>query len=177
MSMRPKQYVEWLSHSPKTTKQIGRKIGLLLRNGDVVALFGGLGTGKTTLVKGIAKGIGLKKESQLVSPTFVLIHEYKGRHKIFHMDWYRLESLKGFDRALAEECFNSQAITLIEWADRGKKTLPKEYLRIDLEHGGPRVRRIRLSAKGRTKNFLCLFHPKLIRYTIPKSEGGQSREE
>lgn len=149
--------MEWLSHSAKGTKDIGRKIGRFLRNGDVVALFGDLGAGKTTLVKGIAKGLGVKKESRVASPTFVLIHEYKGRHKIFHMDWYRLDSLKGFDRELAEECFASQAITLIEWADRGKKILPKEYLRIDLEHSGPRVRRIRLSARGHYQNFLALF--------------------
>lgn len=163
---KPGKRVEWLSHSAKATKDIGRKIGRFLRNGDVVALFGDLGAGKTTLVKGIARGLGVKKESRVVSPTFVLIHEYKGRHKIFHMDWYRLRSLEGADKELAEECFHSQAITLIEWADRGKKILPKEYLRIDLEHRGPRSRRVVLSAKGHAQNFLSLFQKNRMRKAL-----------
>lgn len=140
--------IEWLSRSPAATKKIGESIGRRLKAGDLVALFGELGSGKTTLVKGIAKGLGIKDEAKIVSPTFVLIREYKGRHRIFHMDWYRLNSLRGIDRELAEACFNSEGICLVEWADRGARLLPKEHLRIDLKHKSPSERRIRLSMKG-----------------------------
>src|SRR3989338_8951375 len=71
-----------LTHTPKETLVLGEKIGRLLKAGDVLALEGPLGAGKTTLVKGIAKGLDVKEDKEVVSPTFVLIHEYEGREKI-----------------------------------------------------------------------------------------------
>ncbi len=150
--MNSKRHREWLSRSAAATKRIGKVISGLLKKGDVVALFGELGAGKTTLVKGMAKGLGVKHESQVASPTYTLIHEYQGRCRLFHMDWYRLDSLNGADRELAEEHFGAQGITLIEWADRGQSILPEQHLRIDIEHKGPRKRRIRLHAVGHTRD-------------------------
>ena len=136
------------SHSPTQTRKIGENIGHLLKAGDVVALTGDLGTGKTTLVKGIAKGLGVRDEEKVLSPSFVLIHEYDGHKKIYHIDWYRLEHVEGADARLAEECFSQEAVTLIEWAERGKDFLPKEHIEIRLEHKSPEERVIKVSALG-----------------------------
>ena len=110
-----------------------------------MALEGPLGAGKTTLVKGIAEGLGVKDKKEVVSPTFVLIHDYEARERIYHMDWYRLSKVKGQDRLLAEECFNSKGITLVEWADRGKTILPKGRIRIVLKYKGLEKRTIEIS--------------------------------
>jgi tRNA threonylcarbamoyladenosine biosynthesis protein TsaE len=142
------------SHSPAETKRIGQKIGRELKAGDVVALVGELGAGKTTIAKGIAKGLGVPDERDVLSPSFVLIHEYEGREKIYHIDWYRLQSVKGSDEMLAEECFNSDGVTLVEWAERGRGVFPRDHLRIEIGHLGPTSRSVRLFAKGkRYENF------------------------
>ena len=123
------------------TRSIGRKIGRSLMPGDVVALEGALGSGKTTLVKGIAAGLGAAPEREVTSPSFALIHEYSGRKKMFHMDWYRLETLTPADARLAEECFEQGAVSIVEWPDRGKNILPAGTIWITLEHAG-RTKRI-----------------------------------
>ncbi len=139
------------SNSPAETKRIGQKIGKELKAGDVVALVGELGAGKTTIAKGIAKGLGVPNEEDVLSPSFVLIHEYEGREKIYHIDWYRLQSVKGSDEMLAEECFNSDGVTLVEWAERGRDIFPRDHIRVELIHKGPRTRLIKVfSASGRT---------------------------
>ena len=131
--------------SAQETRKVGEKIGKGLKAGDVVALEGPLGAGKTTLVKGIAKGLGVKDKREVVSPTFVLIHEYEARERIYHMDWYRLSKVEGQDRLLAEECFNSRGVTLVEWADRGKDILPKGCIKITLEYKGLEKRIIKIA--------------------------------
>ncbi len=136
------------SLSPAQTKQIGLRVGRLLGKGSVVALIGDLGSGKTTFVKGLAKGLGVKDEKKIVSPTFVLIQEYQGKQKIYHMDWYRLDTVKGSDAASAMECFESDAVSLVEWADRGKAMLPKEHLRITFKHKTPTSREIVIQPLG-----------------------------
>ncbi|MGH7198255.1 MAG: tRNA (adenosine(37)-N6)-threonylcarbamoyltransferase complex ATPase subunit type 1 TsaE [Candidatus Omnitrophota bacterium] len=142
------------SNSPAQTKRFGEKIGRALKAGDVVALVGKLGAGKTTLAKGIAKGLGVPDEADVLSPSFVLIHEYEGREKIYHIDWYRLKSVEGPDELLAAECFDSDAVTLVEWAERGRGLFPRDHLRVDLTHKGPRSRLIKVSAKGKAyENF------------------------
>ena len=139
--------VNFLSHSEAETKKIGRKIGTLLKSGDVVALVGELGAGKTTLVKGLVKGLGVPlKEEEITSPTFTMIHEYQGREKVFHMDWYRLASVRGQDRELCQECFNSDAVSVVEWADRGKSILPGSCLRVELKHKTINSRQIEISS-------------------------------
>jgi tRNA threonylcarbamoyladenosine biosynthesis protein TsaE len=79
----------------------------------------------------------------------VLIHEYEGREKIYHIDWYRLQSVEGSDEMLAEECFNSDGVTLVEWAERGRDIFPRDHLRIELKHKGPEKRLIKISARGK----------------------------
>ena len=131
------------SHSAKETKAFGKKLARTLKKGDVVALHGELGTGKTTLVKGIAQGFGINPD-KVSSPTFVVIHEYKWRTKIFHIDWYRLARVEGVDASLAEEGFRANAVTLIEWPERGKALLPRKHICVKLEHGGQNKRIIQI---------------------------------
>lgn len=123
--------------------------------GDVVTLEGSLGSGKTTLAKGIARGLAVRSEAEVTSPTFTLIHEYEGREKIYHIDWYRLRAVRGADARLAEECFASKAVTLVEWPERGRRVLPSERIEIRLRHAGERARHIKITAKGlQYKDFL-----------------------
>lgn len=137
------------SHSMNETVRLGRKIGKNLKAGDLVALTGELGAGKTTLVKGIVEGLGVPKRQGVVSPTFILIHEYQGREKVFHMDWYRLKTVRGADELLAEECFSSGAVNLVEWAEKGGEILPKERIHITLRHKSALKRKIEISATGK----------------------------
>ena len=145
-----------ISNSPTQTKKIGERIGRSLKAGDVVALVGELGAGKTTIAKGIAKGLGVPDESDVLSPSFVLIHEYEGREKVYHIDWYRLASVGGPDALLAEECFNSNAVTLVEWAERGRDIFPRDHIRVEIDHKGPRSRVIRVTAKGKSRENFSL---------------------
>ena len=145
---REREYLRTISltsHSAAETKKIGRILAKFLKAGDVVTLQGGLGAGKTTLVKGIAKGLGVPSENAVSSPTFVLVHEYHGRKRIFHLDWYRLKTLSDTDADLAEECFSSDAVTLVEWPERGKEIIPAGSLRIRLSHRGLLSRLLRFS--------------------------------
>ena len=153
--------VRLVSRSPAETRRLGKKIGGFLESGDVVTLEGELGAGKTTLAKGIAEGLGADVR-EVVSPTFVLINEYEGRKKIFHVDWYRIDRIEGRDRELALECFGAEAVTLVEWPGRGREILPAGALRVKIEHsnpagpGAPDRRILRLSAP-RTARFAPLF--------------------
>ena len=140
--------MKFLSHSAAETRKIGEKIGRSLRSGDVVALSGELGAGKTTLVKGIAKGLGVPSGEEVSSPTFVLIHEYQGREKIYHLDWYRLKKVEGEDRFLAEECFAGDAVTLVEWPERAKNLLPRKHLEVRLKHVSDKERRLDVEKRG-----------------------------
>ena len=132
------------SQSPEQTKKIGRQIAKAFKSGDVVALYGDLGAGKTTLVKGIATGLGVKNEDAVSSPTFALIHEYQGRVKVYHIDWYRLEGVRNADLSFAEECFGGEGVTLVEWAGRGDTILPKNRWEIVLKMTGKDCRKIQV---------------------------------
>ena len=134
----------FVSHSAAQTIRIGRIFGRSLKAGDVVALQGKLGAGKTTLVKGIAKGLGLSSAKLVSSPTYALIHEYQGQKKIYHLDWYRLNHVKGADAEFARECFDSDGVTLVEWPERGAKLLPKGTVRVRISHQGPSTRRLQV---------------------------------
>jgi len=152
------------SQSEKETLQFGKALGGLLKAGDCVALIGDLGAGKTTFVRGAAEGLDVKDASQHVgSPTFTLVNEYEGREKIYHLDWYRLDAVKGPDREQAEECFASKGISFVEWADQGPEVLPEVRLEIDFRHAEGSTRILRLKCIGdRYKGFLQAFKKKIV---------------
>ena len=137
------------SKSPSETIRIGKTIGSSLQAGDVVALMGELGAGKTQFIKGLAQGIGVGKSAYVSSPSFTLINEYKGKIPFYHIDLYRLEEEKEAEELGLEEYFYGEGITAIEWADRIPSLLPGELLRVNIHYTGKQTRSIELVAKGK----------------------------
>jgi tRNA threonylcarbamoyladenosine biosynthesis protein TsaE len=137
----------WLSASEDETARFGRALGAAVTPGMVVALIGHLGAGKTRLVQGVAAGLEVERQT-VNSPTFVLVHEYRGRLPIYHFDTYRLHSLTEFLELGAEEYFAGEGVCLIEWADRVEAVLPADHLGISFEIAGPQARVLRLTAGG-----------------------------
>jgi tRNA threonylcarbamoyladenosine biosynthesis protein TsaE len=135
--------------SAQKTIELGKKIGKLLQAGNVVALIGKLGSGKTTLAQGLARGLGVKKGDYVTSPSFTLIREHKGRLPVYHIDLYRIDNLKEVYDLGYKEYFYGEGVTIIEWAEKIKKLLPKEALIINLEIIDGKRRKIELKPKGK----------------------------
>ena len=129
------------------TAALGAALAELLPDGTTVALCGTLGAGKTRLVQAIAEAVGIDRRD-VVSPTFVLIHEYHGRRTIYHIDAYRLRDEDEFEALGPEEYFESDALTLVEWADRVAICLPRDRIEIHIEVTGAQSRRFQITAMG-----------------------------
>jgi tRNA threonylcarbamoyladenosine biosynthesis protein TsaE len=135
--------------SASETVRVGKNLGRLLQPGDVVALTGELGTGKTQLIKGLAAGIGVGKPTYISSPSFTLIHEYEGRIPFYHIDLFRLKDEKEADELGLEEYFRGEGVTAIEWADRIPSSLPEEILFIHIRYTGKNTRSMEITGKGK----------------------------
>lgn len=122
------------------TTALGERLGKMLSPGDVLALFGDLGAGKTTLTRGIALGLGLAAD--IHSPTFTLIHEHPGAVPLYHVDLYRLSSEEEIETLGLDEYIYSDGVTIIEWADRMESLLPKDRLDITLRMVGDTEREL-----------------------------------
>jgi tRNA threonylcarbamoyladenosine biosynthesis protein TsaE len=135
----------------KTSETIrtGKRLGHLLQSGDVVALVGDLGTGKTQFIKGLAEGVGVGKATYVSSPSFTLINEYPGRIPFYHIDLYRLESEKEAEGLGLEEYVRGNGITAIEWADKISSLLPDELLWVQIHYTGEHSRTIEITPKGK----------------------------
>jgi tRNA threonylcarbamoyladenosine biosynthesis protein TsaE len=129
------------------TQTLGVALADALPAGSVVALIGPLGAGKTRLVQAMAAAAGVD-DGVVASPTFVLVHEYRGRVPIFHFDVYRLNGADEFLALGPEEYFSEQSWSLIEWADRVIECLPQERLEISIEPTGEGARRFTIRALG-----------------------------
>jgi tRNA threonylcarbamoyladenosine biosynthesis protein TsaE len=136
------------SKSASETIRIGRKIGRILQPGDVIALVGELGAGKTQLIKGLAAGTGVRSPRYVSSPSFTLINEYEGRSPFYHIDLYRLETEKEAQELGLEEYFTGRGMTAIEWADKIPSLLPREILWINIDYTGKNTRSIEIIPKG-----------------------------
>ncbi len=117
----------------KDTEEFGKRLGNVLKKGDIVCLNGDLGAGKTTLTKSI--GIGLGVSEYITSPTFALINEYDGRLKVYHFDVYRLENIDELDDLGFDEYFFGDGVCIIEWAEKIEGMLPKEIIVLNIEKG------------------------------------------
>ncbi|WP_063710447.1 tRNA (adenosine(37)-N6)-threonylcarbamoyltransferase complex ATPase subunit type 1 TsaE [Schlesneria paludicola] len=133
--------------SEEETHTIASQVAAPLRAGDVIALVGDLGAGKTRFVKAIAEAWGIPGDD-VNSPTFTLIHEYQGRLPIRHCDTYRLRDAEEFADLGLDELFASDGIALIEWADRVTEYLPRNRLRIEIVIESPSIRLITMTAIG-----------------------------
>ena len=106
------------TQSPEETLILGEKIGRHLAAGDIVCLFGDLGSGKTTLTQGIARGLGVPKEAYVRSPTFTLVNQYEGKLPVFHIDLYRIASLHDLEDLALEETLGNRGVAIVEWAEK-----------------------------------------------------------
>ena len=139
---------EWETEtgSPEETQRVGRLLGEFCAGGEVLLLTGGLGSGKTCCVQGLAQGIGVG--GYVHSPTFVLVNEYRGRLILYHLDLYRVTSVaEAIDLGL-EEYLRSDAVCAIEWADQALAAFPPEHLRLSFTDLGGDRRRLRLESAG-----------------------------
>ena len=129
------------------TDRLGAALGELLPAGTTVALCGTLGAGKTRLVQAIAVGLGVPRDL-VTSPTFVLYQRYEGQRTLHHLDAYRLTDADEFLQLGVEELFESNGVTLVEWADRVRDLLPAERLEIRIDVSGELTRRFEIEAVG-----------------------------
>ncbi len=123
--------MKFQSSSADETVALGKKIGSLLKAGDVVALQGSLAAGKTTITKGIAQALDIK--DTITSPTFCLISEYEGKMPLYHFDVYRLQGADDFANLGAEDMIYGRGVCLIEWSEKIMDELPKKTIVIRLE--------------------------------------------
>jgi tRNA threonylcarbamoyladenosine biosynthesis protein TsaE len=137
-----------LTRSVTETLQLGKRMGRLLRSGEVVALTGELGSGKTHFIKGLAAGIGVERPDYITSPSFTLIHEYIGRIPFYHIDLFRLATEEEAEELGIEEYLGRKGVAAVEWADRIPTLLPKELLWINLRYLGPSIRSIQIAGEG-----------------------------
>ena len=130
------------------TQDFGRRLGALLRGGDVLVLTGDLGAGKTTLVQGIGRGLGV--EDHVASPTFTLVREYAGRLDVAHVDVYRLERVQDVVDLGLDELGGPDRVLIVEWGDAVEDLLPADRLRVELTSSDDDVRMLRIGAQGRS---------------------------
>ncbi|GBD11682.1 tRNA threonylcarbamoyladenosine biosynthesis protein TsaE [bacterium HR23] len=132
--------------SPEATREVGDILGRYAQAGDLLLLVGELGAGKTTLVQGLCRGLGVPEPAR--SPTFVLVHQYRGRLPVYHVDLYRVGS---GDEALdigLEEWVGGEGVTVVEWAERVLHAFVQDYLLVRLFWEGDTVRRLHISGVG-----------------------------
>jgi tRNA threonylcarbamoyladenosine biosynthesis protein TsaE len=135
---------EVITHSAEETIAWGRKLAERLNAPVLLMLAGELGSGKTTLTKGIVAGLAAGTEEEVTSPTFTLIHEYGSGKRVFHGDLYRVESFHDFETLGLEDVFAQPAILILEWSEKFPLKAPWPQLRVRLEHMGGDTRRITL---------------------------------
>ena len=131
--------------SDQETIELGRRLGAVLRDGDMVALVGELGSGKTWFTKGLAMGLGVPSGTIVTSPSFSLLNEYEGRLSLYHMDAYRLERKSDFLSAGLDEYFDAKGVVVMEWAVRWPEILPDWRLKVEFQILDHQSRTIRLS--------------------------------
>jgi len=149
------------THGPDETLDVGRRLGRAARPGDVLALLGDLGSGKTVLAKGVAEGLGAASARDVISPTFVLCKEYlDGRIPFYHFDAYRLRSAADMEAIGSAEILEGDGLAAVEWADRTPEALPPDHLEIRFEVTGPTARRLTFASRGpRSERLLAAVAP------------------
>jgi tRNA threonylcarbamoyladenosine biosynthesis protein TsaE len=152
--------MEWdrkniLSKSHQDTHEWGKRLAALLKSGDVIALFGDLGTGKTTFTQGVCAGLDVTQG--VTSPSFTLIQEYEGRLPVFHFDFYRLESVAEIEDLDIDSYLMAGGVCIVEWAERGEPLLPEDRISVMFD---------RVSRNGDFS-----VHERTIRIVVPRGRG------
>jgi len=136
------------THSADETRQLGRRIGRLIKQPVIIALIGDLGSGKTAFVQGLALGLDVPVEYYITSPTFTLINEYPARLPLYHADLYRLETVRDLEDIGLDELLYGQGVLAVEWADKLAENLSGDYLVLQFEIIDDDCRKIDLIACG-----------------------------
>jgi tRNA threonylcarbamoyladenosine biosynthesis protein TsaE len=134
------------SGSPHETKNWGRRLASVLEGGELLGLIGDLGAGKTSFIKGLARGLSLREED-ILSPTFTMIQEHHGRLPLYHIDLYRLDEAGLDDLGLREYLF-SEGIAAVEWFERLRESEGLDHLAVRISYSGANSRRIEFRASG-----------------------------
>ena len=132
--------MEYLSHSPADTEEIGETLGKQLRSGSVVAYRGGLGMGKTAFTRGLAKGLGCI--GRVTSPTFTIVNEYSGTLPLFHFDMYRLDSSDALFDIGWEDYLERGGVCAVEWSENVADALPDDTITVTIARGSEENDRI-----------------------------------
>ena len=137
---------ETMAFAERVAKQLDKKV--------VLAFFGGLGMGKTTFTKGLAKGLGVTDE--VSSPTFALVHEYRGKKTLYHFDMYRVESWDDLYQTGFFDYYEQGGILAVEWSENIENALPENTIRVTFERGKDENERIiTVEGQGAYENFSC----------------------
>jgi len=137
-----KNAIKFVSRSAAETERFGKKLAKKLDAGIVVGLYGELGSGKTTLIRGLVRGLGAEKSTRITSPTFVLMNVYQARVPVYHFDFYRLDDPRMIIELGCEEYFYGRGVCVIEWADRAGELIPPESVKIELRAIDEKTREI-----------------------------------
>ena len=138
------------THSAVETTELGRKLAAELRPGNIVLLRGDLGAGKTTLIKGIAEAFHAAEVEAVTSPTFTLIHEYRGPDvTLFHIDLYRIDTQRELDTLALDDLMEPNTILLIEWGEKFERFQTERDVEIAIEHMGGDDRRLNIKGSSR----------------------------
>jgi tRNA threonylcarbamoyladenosine biosynthesis protein TsaE len=141
------------TNSAEETRTFGEKLGRELGPGDVVALFGDLGTGKTCLIQGVCRGLGV--QGVVNSPSYTIINEYMGRCPVYHLDFYRLHGREDLLALGYEEYFYGQGVCLIEWAEKAADLLPPQRVEVSMERGRGTRRKITVRRVDQDAGLSC----------------------
>lgn len=141
--------MEFIIDNVDETINLGVEIGKRAQSGDIICLIGDLGTGKTHITKGIATGLGI--QDHITSPTFNIVNEYNGRHKLYHFDVYRVNDPDEIEAIGFDEYIFGDGVTIIEWANYIEELIPKEHIKITIEklpNKGENFRKIDIKFNG-----------------------------
>jgi tRNA threonylcarbamoyladenosine biosynthesis protein TsaE len=137
--------VEAVTHSAEETIALGRELARRLRPPVLVLLSGELGSGKTTLTKGIISGLGVAREEDVTSPTFTMVHAFHNHSKVYHVDLYRVEDFRDLETLALEDALAEPGVVVVEWPERFSLRTDWPRINVQLEHLEGDTRRITIS--------------------------------
>lgn len=168
-----KNCFKWISRSPEATRALAAALGPDLAPGDVLALKGELGSGKTEFVHGLAQGLEVPPDAGVASPSFTLINEYQGRLPLAHLDLYRLENLPPEMLPDLEEYLSGSGVVAVEWAERLGGLLSGDYLEVEIAITGDNTREFTIRGHGPRGEKLAR---RLLLWLTKGMGGGSCRE-
>ncbi len=151
-----KSKIEIITCSAKETVTFASRIGEKLEEGDILALSGDLGSGKTCFTGGIARGLGVDEKYQITSPTFTLINEYPAKHTLYHFDVYRLKNADDLGDLGYEEYFSGRGVVVIEWAEKISGIIPQTAFSIKFEYIDENKRKITIKGSPDRLKAFCM---------------------